>query len=134
MSSSNDSVTPVCLRYMGLARMKLVTLSGFELVRRIDRRIWRRVFWTLRRSLSFGRPTMDVKVAIANSYLSAMSDVEVIATSVVACWTVVIKTELTTYFKEHHEHGRNYVVNLCLIIGGTETGWGAHAHWGRFYL
>ena len=30
--------------------------------------------------------------------------------------------------KERCEHGRNYVVDLCLIIGGSETGWIAHAH------
>ena len=60
---------------------------------------------------------MDVKAAIVASNLVAMSDVEFITSLAVSRWPVVIKTKLTKYVKERHEHGRNYVVNLCLIIG-----------------
>ena len=72
---------------------------------------------------------MDVKAEIVDSNLASMSDVEFISSLAVSRWPVVIKTKLTKYVKERHEHGRNYVVNLCLIIGGPEAGWGARAHW-----
>ena len=77
---------------------------------------------------------MNMKDATAASNLAAMSNVEFIVASEVARWLVTIKTELTTYVKERHEHGRNYVFNLCLLIGGPETGWSACAHWERFHL
>ena len=77
---------------------------------------------------------MDVKDMIADSNLAAISDVEAISASAVTRWPVVIKTEFTTYVKDCHEHGRNYVVNLCLIIGGLETSWAARAQWGRSHL
>ena len=86
-----------------------MTLPGFEPARRIDRNIWRRIFLTSQISSSFGGPTMDVKAEIAASNLAAMSYVEVISASVVECWPLVIKKELTTYLKERHEHGINYV-------------------------
>ena len=62
---------------------------------------------------------MDVKDVIAASNLEAMSNVEVVAALVVACRPVVIKTELTMYVKDRNEHGRNCVINVCLIIGVT---------------
>ena len=71
---------------------------------------------------------------ILSSVSADISDVEVIAASAVARRLVVIRTKLTTYVKERHEHSINYVVNLCLIIGGPETGWGARSHWGRFHM
>ena len=75
---------------------------------------------------------MDVKTAMVALNLAAMSNFEVIADLAVARRPVVIQLKLTMYVKERHEQGRNYVVDLCLIIGGPETGWGACAHWGRF--
>ena len=77
---------------------------------------------------------MDMKAVILSSVSADISDVEVIAALAVARRLVVIRTKLTTYVKERHEHSRNYVVNLCLIIGGPEKGWGARSHWGRFHL
>ena len=77
---------------------------------------------------------MYVKAAIVAYNLAAISNVDIIAASAVARRPVVIKTELTTYVKERHEHGRNYVVDLCLIIVGQKTGWGACSHWGSLHL
>ena len=62
---------------------------------------------------SFGGSTMDTKAAIAASNIALMSNVEVISALVVACWKVVIKTELIMHVKERHEQGRNYVVNYA---------------------
>ena len=119
---------------MGLERVRSVTLPGSEPARQTDRNILGRIFCTSQSSLSFGGLTTDMKDAIVASNLAAMSDVEIIAVSVVVRRPVVIKTELTTYVKERHDHSRNYVVHLCLIIGGPETGWGACAHWGMFHM